>query len=117
MARRLQWVGDSAGPRSWRGSHLPFRCNPCQPSMTAPIVCQLMYGSDLEDEVSENYKFRIDDACQGHGRCYVLASQWFDEDEHGQGEVRDVLVSPVELAEATEMLEACPEGAVRLERL
>jgi ferredoxin len=67
--------------------------------------------------MSENHRFRIDDACQGHGRCYALAPKWFDEDEHGHGEVRDVLISPEELAEATEMLEACPEGAVQLERV
>jgi ferredoxin len=77
----------------------------------------MMHGSDLENEMSENHRFRIDDACQGHGRCYVLAPKWFDQDENGQGEVRDILISQEEFAEASEMLQACPEDAVQLEQL
>ncbi|HVW80029.1 MAG TPA: ferredoxin [Mycobacteriales bacterium] len=60
----------------------------------------------------------IDSAkCQGHGRCYSLAPQVFDEDDEGQGFVigsGDVAAdqeAAVYLAEAN-----CPEGAVVIEK-
>jgi ferredoxin len=61
------------------------------------------------------HRFRIDDlACQGHGRCYVIAPKWFDEDELGRGRVRDVSISPEELDKARTMIEECPEDAIML---
>ncbi|HVU62218.1 MAG TPA: ferredoxin [Mycobacteriales bacterium] len=55
--------------------------------------------------------------CQGHGRCYTLAPEVFDEDGEGQGlvlgsgDVAPDQEAAVHLAEAN-----CPEGAVVIEK-
>ncbi len=52
------------------------------------------------------------DACVGHGRCYVLAPDVFDEDEQGHGIVK-LASPPAELEEqASVAAENCPEDAI-----
>jgi len=54
--------------------------------------------------VSRECRIEIDaEACTGHGRCYELAPNAFDEDERGYGQV-GVGVVPPEL-----MVEVCYE--------
>lgn len=62
-------------------------------------------------------KFVIDtNLCSGHGRCYTLAPQWFDADDVGYAEVKDVVIAESERAEAEDVAAACPEGAITIER-
>ena len=52
------------------------------------------------------------DACVGHGRCYVLAPDVFDEDEQGHGVVKLASV-PADLEkQARRAAENCPEDAI-----
>ncbi len=54
------------------------------------------------------------DACVGHGRCYVLAPDVFDEDEQGHAVVK-VASIPAELEKQARMAaENCPEDAISL---
>ncbi len=61
-------------------------------------------------------KVRVDDAaCVGHGRCYVLAPEIYEEDERGHCVVakRD---APAELeAKARLGADNCPEHAIHVE--
>ena len=61
-------------------------------------------------------KVRVDsDACVGHGRCYMLAPDIFDEDERGHCKVMNENISS-ELEKQARMGEAnCPEGAIEIE--
>jgi ferredoxin len=61
-------------------------------------------------------KARVDpQLCTGHGRCYELAPEVFEEDERGHGVLRLASVPP-ELERKARLAEGnCPEGAVRLE--
>jgi ferredoxin len=60
-------------------------------------------------------KFKIDtDLCVGHGRCYTLAPQWFDLDDIGYGEAKDVEIGADERQKAEDVAAACPEGAITL---
>lgn len=61
-------------------------------------------------------KVRIDpERCQGHGRCYVLAPELFEDDEFGHGQVRGDGTVPDDLmAQAQRAVSACPELAVTL---
>lgn len=66
-------------------------------------------------ENSQCQRFSIDsDLCVGHGRCYTLASQWFDLDDVGYGQVKDVLISESDRRAAEDVAAACPEGAISL---
>ena len=58
---------------------------------------------------------RLDrDRCQGHGRCYTLAPDVFDEDEAGRC-VLVVSTVPSEHHEAARRgVEACPEYALSI---
>jgi ferredoxin len=61
-------------------------------------------------------KLRVDEAlCVGHGRCYVLAPEVFEEDERGHCVIpRDKV--PAELEKAARLgQENCPEGAISVE--
>jgi ferredoxin len=61
-------------------------------------------------------KLRLDSAaCVGHGRCYMLAPEIFDEDERGHCSLRAERVPPGLEAQARAGVEACPEGALELE--
>ena len=61
-------------------------------------------------------KVRVDSAlCVGHGRCYMLAPDVFDEDERGHCVIANENVAP-ELEKQARMGEAnCPEGAIEIE--
>jgi ferredoxin len=53
-------------------------------------------------------------ACHGHGRCYVLAPEVFDEDDLGEGQVRTEHV-PQQLREsALNAVRNCPERAIHV---
>ena len=55
------------------------------------------------------------DRCQGHGRCYDLASALFGEDEEGYGRVlSDGAVPPARERDARLAAANCPERAVEL---
>ncbi len=60
-------------------------------------------------------KLRIDnDACTGHGRCYVLAPEVFEPDDEGHsvGLVDDI---PAELLDQAQLAVAnCPESAISI---
>jgi ferredoxin len=62
-------------------------------------------------------KLRVDSAlCVGHGRCYALAPDVFQEDERGHCRIEGTEVPP-ELEDQARLGEAnCPEGAIRIER-
>jgi ferredoxin len=71
--------------------------------------------TDSSTEQQQALKFHIDtDLCSGHGRCYTLAPQWFDTDDIGYGEVKDVAVAETERSAAEDIAAACPEGAITL---
>ena len=54
-------------------------------------------------------------ACSGHGRCYMLAPEVFDEDERGHCVIKTPTV-PEELEDtARDGAEACPELAILIE--
>ncbi|MCU4183463.1 ferredoxin [Acidiferrimicrobium sp. IK] len=54
-------------------------------------------------------------ACTGHGRCYSLAPELFEDDEQGHGRVVGDGSVPPELQAAAQRAEtACPERAVSL---
>ena len=59
-------------------------------------------------------KLQIDtDRCQGHGRCYDLASDLFGEDDEGYGRVLgDGTVAPGREQEARLAAANCPERAI-----
>jgi ferredoxin len=60
-------------------------------------------------------KLRIDaERCSGHGRCYDLAPELFDDDEFGHGKVRVDVVPAEQLAQAQIAVDCCPERAISL---
>ncbi|HIG70591.1 MAG TPA: ferredoxin [Myxococcales bacterium] len=61
-------------------------------------------------------KIRLDpERCTGHGRCYVLAPEVFDEDDAGRCVLKHAAV-PSELHEqARKGVESCPEHALVIE--
>jgi len=61
-------------------------------------------------------KVRVDkDKCVGHGRCYELAPQVYEEDERGHCRVRSETIGP-ELAKLARLGEEnCPEDAILVE--
>ncbi|MBU6215049.1 MAG: ferredoxin [Acidobacteria bacterium] len=59
---------------------------------------------------------RLDpDACVGHGRCYVLDPLRFEPDDLGHCEVVDPSPPDDVLEIVRRAVDACPEGALRLE--
>jgi ferredoxin len=60
-------------------------------------------------------RVRVDRAkCVGHGRCYVLAPDVFEDDERGHCVVKSEQI-PAELeAQARRGEENCPEAAISL---
>lgn len=61
-------------------------------------------------------KVRVDFVrCVGHGRCYVLAPEVFQDDERGHCVLKQESVPPELEAQARLGEENCPEGAIRLE--
>lgn len=59
-------------------------------------------------------KVTIDhERCTGHGRCYALAPDVFEDDDAGYGSVRDAEpVDPDRMAAARAAALACPERAI-----
>jgi ferredoxin len=62
-------------------------------------------------------KVSIDSSrCQGHGRCYDLAPQLFDEDDEGYGQVRNGGEVPAGSEGDAQLAEGnCPEHAITIE--
>ena len=61
-------------------------------------------------------KLRIDeDACTGHGRCYVLAPELFEPDEYGHGSLLADEVPPGLADQARLAAANCPERAITVE--
>jgi ferredoxin len=63
-------------------------------------------------------KLQIDTArCAGHGRCYTLVPELFEDDEQGFGVVRGTgVLTSDDVAAAERAVGACPEQAIGLER-
>lgn len=61
-------------------------------------------------------KVQIDASlCQGHGRCYDLAPDLFNEDDEGYGMVRgDGVVPPGDERDARRAAANCPERAIEV---
>ncbi len=61
-------------------------------------------------------KVRVDlSLCVGHGRCYALAPDVFDDDERGHCKLLLESVPP-DLERQARMAEAnCPEGAISID--
>ena len=54
-------------------------------------------------------------ACMGHGRCYDVAPELFEDDEQGYSVVRPDGLVPARQADAARLAaRLCPERAVRL---
>ena len=63
------------------------------------------------------FRVRVDqEKCQGHNRCFVVASELFELDDYGYShEVNDGIVPP-ELEEKARLAVAnCPENAITIE--
>jgi ferredoxin len=64
---------------------------------------------------TDDVKVHVDlELCVGHGRCYMLAPEVFDEDERGHCLLRFENVPP-KFEDQARMGEAnCPEGAIEI---
>ena len=61
-------------------------------------------------------KVRVDrDACVGHGRCYVLAPDVFEDDDRGHCVVRRPDLPAGLEKQARSAVDNCPEGALHLD--
>lgn len=52
--------------------------------------------------------------CQGHGRCALIAPDYFDVDETGLGKVLVADVTEPDAADLREARHCCPENAIEL---
>jgi len=61
-------------------------------------------------------KIRVDpDKCVGHGRCYELAPELFEEDERGHCRIPNASV-PADLEDNARLgADNCPEDAIEVE--
>jgi ferredoxin len=60
-------------------------------------------------------RLEVTDACSGHGRCYDLVPELFEDDEAGYGRVKgNGTVSPELAAVARRSVGVCPERAIVL---
>jgi ferredoxin len=59
---------------------------------------------------------RIDEQCEGHGRCYTLAPDLLDCDDEGYVTIRggQLELPDDQRAVAEELVGSCPEGAITL---
>jgi ferredoxin len=56
------------------------------------------------------------DRCTGHGRCYSLAPELFEDDEYGFGKpIGSGDLAEARVPAAERAVRACPEGAIRVE--
>lgn len=53
--------------------------------------------------------------CQGHGRCVLIAPDYFDMDDTGFGVVLRADVDDADKADIDEAVLSCPEHAITLE--
>jgi ferredoxin len=61
-------------------------------------------------------KVRVDSSlCTGHGRCYALCPEVFEEDEDGHCRIEAAEVAPTHESKARMAAENCPELAIRIE--
>ena len=61
-------------------------------------------------------RVRVDaDRCVGHGRCYELAPEVFDEDARGHCRIRQAAVPQALEAQARVAVANCPEDAIAIE--
>ena len=61
-------------------------------------------------------RVRVDRAkCVGHGRCYVLAPDVFEDDERGHCVVTQSLLPPELVEQARRGASNCPEGAIEID--
>ncbi|HXX90399.1 MAG TPA: ferredoxin [Acidimicrobiales bacterium] len=60
-------------------------------------------------------RIRLDEgACQGHGRCYTLASSVFDSDDLGHCVVLTATPAPGDEEAARSAVDNCPEHALTI---
>jgi ferredoxin len=60
-------------------------------------------------------RVQIDESrCQGHGRCVLIAPNYFDVDESGLGKVLRAQVAESDAADLREAQHSCPENAIAL---
>ena len=68
-------------------------------------------------EGEATYRVALDKtACVGHGRCYELAPDVFDEDEAGYCVLIQERIAQTLLVQAQSGEANCPEGAIRITR-
>ncbi|HEX6310632.1 MAG TPA: ferredoxin [Acidimicrobiia bacterium] len=61
-------------------------------------------------------RVRVDDAlCEGHGRCYALAPDVYETDDHGHCIVTVVEVAGALEAAARRGADNCPEHAISID--
>jgi len=61
-------------------------------------------------------RVRVDlERCVGHGRCYMLAPDVFDEDDQGHCRLLHATPPPELEAQARAGEANCPEGAIEIE--
>jgi ferredoxin len=63
-------------------------------------------------------RVRVDELrCVGHGRCYSLVPELFEDDDQGHSVVRGTgMVSAEHAPVAERAVRGCPEGAVTFDR-
>ncbi len=62
-------------------------------------------------------RVRVDlEKCVGHGRCYVLAPEVFEEDERGYSVISREELPPELESRAALGAENCPEHAITIEK-
>ncbi len=62
-------------------------------------------------------RVRVDsDKCVGHGRCYVLGPEVFEEDDRGYCLIREIEVPVAFESHARLGAENCPEHAITVEK-
>jgi ferredoxin len=68
--------------------------------------------------VSAKFKIELDEGlCVGHGRCYALAPDIFDEDDRGHCVLRHSEISAEQEQAAALGVHNCPEEALTLRKL
>jgi ferredoxin len=62
-------------------------------------------------------KFKVNELCTGHARCFELAGDVYDLDDHGYNVDigRTVEVAPGQEASAVLGAHSCPERAIEIE--
>jgi ferredoxin len=73
-------------------------------------------GTGPNETTGVSMKIRvIEEKCQGHNRCYILAPELFDVDDYGYAHELNDGVVPAELVEKAELAIAnCPEHAIEV---